>query len=58
MSVFYKGEKAVKELKEKGQQVISLPRIALTESLSADKVYYLLINEASLCLIQTIDQVS
>ena len=46
----------VKELKEKGQQVILLTNRPFTESL-ADKVYYLPINETSLHLIQTIDQV-
>lgn len=44
------------ELKEKGQQVILLTNRPFTESL-ADKVYYLPINETSLHLIQTIDQV-
>ena len=46
----------VKELKEKGQQVILLTNRPFTESL-ADKVYYLPINETSLHLVQTIDQV-
>ena len=46
----------VKELKEKGQQVILVTNRPFTESL-ADKVYYLPINETSLHLIQTIDQV-
>ena len=46
----------MKELKEKGQQVILLTNRPFTESL-ADKVYYLSINETSLRLIQTIDQV-
>lgn len=44
------------ELKEKGQQVILVTNRPFTESL-ADKVYYLPINETSLNLIQTIDQV-
>ena len=57
MSVFYqKVRKQVKELKEKGQQVILVTNRPFTESL-ADKVYYLPINETSLHLIQTIDQV-
>ena len=43
-------------MKEKGKQVILLTNRPFTESL-ADKVYYLPINETSLKLIQTIDQV-
>lgn len=55
--LFYqKVRKQAKELKEKGQQVILLTNRPFTESL-ADKVYYLPINETSLHLIQTIDQV-
>ncbi len=53
---YQKVRKQVKELKEKGQQVILLTNRPFTESL-ADKVYYLPINEISLHLIQTIDQV-
>ena len=53
---YQKVRKQVKELKEKGQQVILLTNRPFTESL-ADKVYYLPINETSLNLIQTIDQV-
>ena len=53
---YQKVRKQVKELKEKGQQVILLTNRPFTESL-ADKVYYLSINETSLHLIQTIDQV-
>ena len=53
---YQKVRKRVKELKEKGQQVILLTNRPFTESL-ADKVYYLPINETSLRLIQTIDQV-
>ena len=53
---YQKVRKLVKELKEKGQQVILLTNRPFTESL-ADKVYYLSINETSLRLIQTIDQV-
>ena len=53
---YQKVRKRVKELKEKGQQVILLTNRPFTESL-ADKVYYLPINETSLHLIQTIDQV-
>ena len=53
---YQKVRKQVKELKEKGQQVILLTNRLFTESL-ADKVYYLPINETSLHLIQTIDQV-
>ena len=53
---YQKVRKQVKELKEKGQQVIILTNRPFTESL-ADKVYYLPINETSLHLIQTIDQV-
>ena len=52
---YQKVRKQVKELKEKGQQVILLTNRPFTESL-ADKVYYLPINETSLHLIQTIDQ--
>ena len=55
-SFYQKVRKQVKELKEKGQQVILLTNRPFTESL-ADKVYYLPINETSLHLIQTIDQV-
>lgn len=55
-SFYQKVRKQVKELKEKGQQVILLTNRPFTESL-ADKVYYLPINETSLRLIQTIDQV-
>ena len=46
----------VQKLKEKGQEVILLTNRPFTESL-ADKIYYLPINETSLNLIQTIDQV-
>jgi carbamoyl-phosphate synthase large subunit len=53
---YQKVRKQTKELKEKGQQVILLTNRPFTESL-ADKVYYLPINETSLRLIQTIDQV-
>ena len=53
---YQKVRKQVKELKEKGQQVILLTNRPFTESL-ADKVYYPPINETSLHLIQTIDQV-
>ncbi|WP_455237750.1 ATP-binding protein [Streptococcus sp.] len=53
---YQKVRKKVKELKEKGEQVILLTNRPFTESL-ADKVYYLPINETSLHLIQTIDQV-
>lgn len=53
---YQKVRKQAKELKEKGQQVILLTNCPFTESL-ADKVYYLPINETSLHLIQTIDQV-
>ena len=53
---YQKVRKQVKELKEKGQQVILLTNRPFTESL-ADKVYYLPINETILNLIQTIDQV-
>lgn len=53
---YQKVRKQAKELKEKGQQVILLTNRPFTESL-ADKVYYLSINETSLHLIQTIDQV-
>ena len=53
---YQKVRKQVKELKEKGQQVILLTNRPFTESL-ADKVYYLPINETSLNLIQSIDQV-
>ena len=53
---YQKVRKQVKELKEKGQQVILLTNRPFTESL-ADIVYYLPINETSLHLIQTIDQV-
>ena len=53
---YQKVRKQVKELKEKGQQVILLTNRPFTESL-ADRVYYLQINETSLHLIQTIDQV-
>ncbi len=53
---YQKVRKLVKELKEKGQQVILLTNRPFTESL-ADKVYYLPINETSIHLIQTIDQV-
>ena len=55
-SFYQKVRKKAKELKEKGQQVIILTNRPFTESL-ADKVYYLPINETSLHLIQTIDQV-
>ena len=55
-SFYQKGRKKEQELKEKGQQVILLTNRPFTESL-ADKVYYLPINETSLNLIQTIDQV-
>ena len=53
---YQKVRKKAKELKEKGQQVILLTNCPFTESL-VDKVYYLSINETSLRLIQTIDQV-
>jgi len=53
---YQKVRKQVKELKEKGQQVILLTNRPFTESL-ADKVYYLPINETSISLIQSIDQV-
>ena len=53
---YQKVRKQAKELKEKGQQVILLTNRPFTESL-ADKVYYLPINETSLHLIRTIDQV-
>lgn len=49
-------QKVRKQVKEKGQQVILLTNRPFTESL-ADKVYYLPINETSLNLIQSIDQV-
>lgn len=55
-SFYQKARKKEQELKEKGQQVILLTNRPFTESL-ADKVYYLPINETSLNLIQTIDQV-
>lgn len=55
-SFYQKVRKKAQELKEKGQQVILLTNRLFTESL-ADKVYYLPINETSLNLIQTIDQV-
>ena len=53
---YQKVRKQAKELKEKGQQVILLTNRPFTESL-ADKVYYLPINETSISLIQSIDQV-
>lgn len=53
---YQKVRKQVKELKEKGQQVILLTNRPFTESL-ADKVYCLPINETSISLIQSIDQV-
>ena len=55
-SFYQKVRKKEQELKEKGQQMILLTNRPFTESL-ADKVYYLPINETSLNLIQTIDQV-
>lgn len=55
-SFYKKVRKKEQELKEKGQQVILLTNRPFTESL-ADKVYYLPINETSLNLIRTIDQV-
>ena len=55
-SFYQKVRKKGQELKEKGQQVILVTNCPFTESL-ADKVYYLPINETSLNLIQTIDQV-
>lgn len=55
-SFYQKVRKKEQELKEKGQEVILLTNRPFTESL-ADKVYYLPINETSLNLIQTIDQV-
>lgn len=55
-SFYQKVRKKEQELKEKGQQVIILTNRPFTESL-ADKVYYLPINETSLHLIQSIDQV-
>ena len=55
-SFYQKVRKKEQELKEKGQQVIILTNRPFTESL-ADKVYYLPINETSLNLIQSIDQV-
>ena len=53
---YQKVRKQTKELIEKGQQVILLTNRPFTESL-ADKVYYLPINETSISLIQSIDQV-
>ena len=55
-SFYQKVRKKEQELKEKGQQVILLTNRPFTESL-ADKVYYLPINETSLNLIQSSDQV-
>ena len=55
-SFYQKVRKKEQELKERGQQVILLTNRPFTESL-ADKVYYLPINETSLNLIQSIDQV-
>ena len=55
-SFYQKVRKKKQELKEKGQQGILLTNRPFTESL-ADKVYYLPINETSLTLIQSIDQV-
>ena len=55
-SFYQKVRKKEQELKEKGPQVILLTNRPFTESL-ADKVYYLPINETSLNLIQSIDQV-
>ncbi|EQC77558.1 Carbamoyl-phosphate synthase large chain [Streptococcus sp. HSISM1] len=55
-SFYQKVRKKGQELKEKGQQVILVTNCPFTESL-ADKVYYLPINETSLNLIQSIDQV-
>ena len=55
-SFYQKVRKKEQELKEKGQQVILLTNRPFTESL-ADKVYYLPINETSLNLTQSIDQV-
>lgn len=55
-SFYQKVRKEEQELKERGQQVILLTNRPFTESL-ADKVYYLPINETSLNLIQSIDQV-
>ena len=55
-SFYQKVRKKEQELKEKGQQVILVTNRPFTESL-ADKVYYLPINETSLNLIQSIDQV-
>ena len=55
-SFYQKVRKKGQELKEKGQQVILVTNRPFTESL-ADKVYYLPINETSLNLIQSIDQV-
>ena len=55
-SFYQKVRKKEQELKEKGQQVILFTNRPFTESL-ADKVYYLPINETSLNLIQSIDQV-
>lgn len=55
-SFYQKVRKKEQELKEKGQQVILVTNRHFTESLS-DKVYYLPINETSLNLIQSIDQV-
>lgn len=55
-SFYQKVRKKEQELKEKGQQVILVTNCPFTESL-ADKVYYLPINETSLNLIQSIDQV-
>ena len=51
-----KGEKRRQRTDRKGQQVIILTNRPFTESLE-EKVYYLPINETSLHLIQTIDQV-
>lgn len=55
-SFYQKVRKKEQELKGKGQQVILLTNRPFTESL-ADKVYYLPINETSLNLIQSIDQI-
>ena len=55
-SFYQKVRERVKELKEKGQQVILLTNRPFTESL-ADKVYYLPINETCISLIRSIDQV-
>lgn len=55
---FYsKVREQLQKLKEKGQPVILLTNRPFTNSL-ADKVYYLPVNETSLNMIQTLDQVA